>query len=87
MGITRRVLLTSLALSIALTAALLLSDIVALKAGDWIVQHVANSAVGRLVIGMAKRRGSRPVTVPRRAGAYGGEKVTYTLPKPQPWRE
>ena len=38
------------------TAKLLLSDIVALKAGDWLIQNVANSAVGRLVIGMAKGR-------------------------------
>lgn len=52
------------------TAALLLSDIVALKAGDWIVQNVANSAVGRLVIGMAKRRGYRTVNVARRADVF-----------------
>src|SRR5881394_3391221 len=32
------------------TALLLLSDFVELKPGDWIIQNVANSAVGRLVI-------------------------------------
>ena len=32
------------------TALLLLTDIVALKPGDWVIQNVANSAVGRLVI-------------------------------------
>lgn len=48
------------------TAALLLSDIVDLKPGDWIVQNVANSAVGRLVIALAKKRGLRSVNVTRR---------------------
>ncbi|MDE2361555.1 MAG: zinc-dependent alcohol dehydrogenase family protein [Hyphomicrobiales bacterium] len=52
------------------TATLLLSDIVDLKAGDWIVQNVANSAVGRLVIGIAKRRGLRTINVTRRDNVF-----------------
>ncbi len=52
------------------TAKLLLSDIVALKAGDWLIQNVANSAVGRLVIGMAKRAGYRTINVTRREDVF-----------------
>lgn len=48
------------------TAELMLSDIVALNAGDWIIQNVANSAVGRLVIELARRRGLRTIAVTRR---------------------
>jgi mitochondrial enoyl-[acyl-carrier protein] reductase / trans-2-enoyl-CoA reductase len=48
------------------TALLLLSDVVALKPGDWIIQNVANSAVGRLVITLARARGIRTVNVVRR---------------------
>ncbi len=48
------------------TAVLLLSDIVDLKPGDWVVQNVANSAVGRLVITLARRRGLRTLNVIRR---------------------
>jgi trans-2-enoyl-CoA reductase len=48
------------------TALLLLTDIVALEPGDWIVQNVANSAVGRLVIRLAHARGIRTVNVVRR---------------------
>ena len=49
------------------TAQLLLSDFVDLKAGDWVIQNVANSAVGRLLIVQAKQRGLRTVNVVRRA--------------------
>jgi NADPH:quinone reductase-like Zn-dependent oxidoreductase len=52
------------------TALLLLSDIVALAPGDWIVQNVANSAVGRLVITLARVRGVRTVNVVRRASLF-----------------
>ena len=48
------------------TALLLLSDIVDLAAGDWVIQNVANSAVGRLVIRLARARGLRTVNVVRR---------------------
>ena len=48
------------------TALLLLSDIVELRPGDWIIQNVANSAVGRLVIRLARRRGLHTVNVVRR---------------------
>ena len=51
------------------TAQLMLSDFVDLKAGDWVIQNVANSAVGRLLIVLAKQRGLRTVNVVRRADA------------------
>src|SRR5260370_33077931 len=48
------------------TALLLLDDHVALARGDWVIQNVANSAVGRHVIVLAKARGVRTVNVVRR---------------------
>jgi trans-2-enoyl-CoA reductase len=48
------------------TALLLLEDNVALGAGDWMIQDVANSAVGRHLIVLAKARGVRTVNVVRR---------------------
>ncbi|MGE5270283.1 MAG: zinc-binding dehydrogenase [Thiohalocapsa sp.] len=48
------------------TAQLLLEDHVALQRGDWVVQNVANSAVGRHIIVLAKERGWRTVNVVRR---------------------
>ena len=53
------------------TAQLMLSDFVDLKAGDWVIQNVANSAVGRLLIVLAKQRGLRTVNVVRRAELAG----------------
>ncbi len=53
------------------TAQLLLSDFVELKAGDWVIQNVANSAVGRLLIVLAKQRGLRTINVVRRADLAG----------------
>ena len=52
------------------TASLLLSDIVALKPGDWLIQNVANSAVGRLVISFAKARGFHTINVVRRDDVF-----------------
>ena len=49
------------------TAELMLSDFVDLKGGDWVIQNVANSAVGRLLIVLAHQRGLRTVNVVRRA--------------------
>ena len=48
------------------TAQLLLEDHVALQPGDWVVQNVANSAVGRHIIVLARERGWRTVNVVRR---------------------
>ena len=48
------------------TALLMLTDIVELKPGDWVIQNVANSAVGRLVIRLARQRGLRTMNVVRR---------------------
>ena len=53
------------------TALLLLEDHVALKPGDWVIQDVANSAVGRHVIVLAKARGVRTVNAVRRDDVAG----------------
>jgi NADPH:quinone reductase-like Zn-dependent oxidoreductase len=52
------------------TALLLLTDVVDLKPGDWVIQNVANSAVGRLVISLAKARGIKTVNVVRRESLF-----------------
>ena len=49
------------------TAELMLSDFVELTGGDWVIQNVANSAVGRLAIVLAHQRGLRTVNIVRRA--------------------
>ena len=49
------------------TALRMLRDFVKLKAGDWVVQNAANSAVGRAVIQLARANGWRTVNVVRRA--------------------
>jgi NADPH:quinone reductase-like Zn-dependent oxidoreductase len=48
------------------TAALLLSEYINLKPGDWVVQNSANSGVGRWVIAFAKTRGLKTVNIVRR---------------------
>src|SRR5215208_852334 len=48
------------------TAMLLLEDHVALQQGDCVIQNVANSAVGRHLIVLAKARGVRTINVIRR---------------------
>ncbi len=48
------------------TARLMLSDFVDLQAGEWVIQNVANSAVGRLLIVQAHQRGLRTINVVRR---------------------
>ena len=50
------------------TALLLLTEIAPVAKGEWVIQDVANSAVGRLLIVLAKQRGVRTVNVVRRAG-------------------
>ena len=54
------------------TAQLLLEDHVDLKPGDWVIQDVANSAVGRHLIVLARARGIRTLNVVRRDDV-GGE--------------
>jgi NADPH:quinone reductase-like Zn-dependent oxidoreductase len=51
------------------TASLLLSEFVALRDGDWVIQNAANSGVGEYVIQLARARGVRTVNVVRRADA------------------
>jgi NADPH:quinone reductase-like Zn-dependent oxidoreductase len=53
------------------TAMLLLEDHVALQPGDCVIQNVANSAVGRHVIVLAKARGVRTINVVRRDDVAG----------------
>jgi len=53
------------------TAQLLLEDHVALQPGDWVIQNVANSAVGRLVIRLARARGVKTLNVVRRETLFG----------------
>ncbi|MEM7173502.1 MAG: 2-enoyl thioester reductase domain-containing protein, partial [Pseudomonadota bacterium] len=53
------------------TAYLLLSEYVDLRAGDWIIQSAANSAVGRYVTQLAKARGIKVASVVRRESAIG----------------
>lgn len=54
------------------TAALMLRDYVALEAGDWAIQNVANSAVGTCFAQLAANRGIRTLNIVRRqaAGAH-----------------
>ena len=52
------------------TALLLLTDIVQLKPGDWVIQNVANSAVGRIVIALAQARGIKTMNVVRRESLF-----------------
>jgi trans-2-enoyl-CoA reductase len=53
------------------TAMLLLEDHAALKPGDCVIQNVANSAVGRHLIVLAKARGVRTINVVRRDDVTG----------------
>ena len=68
------------------TAALLLSEYVNLKPGEWVVQNAANSGVGRWVIAFAKRRGLKTVNIVRRPElvpeleAIGGDIVVVESP-------
>ena len=63
------------------TALLMLERFVDMKAGSWVVQNAANSAVGRSVIQIARARGLRTLNVVRRAElipelqALGGDAV------------
>ncbi|WP_171054065.1 zinc-dependent alcohol dehydrogenase family protein [Arenibacterium halophilum] len=49
------------------TAHLMLSDMVDLAEGDWILQNAANSNVGRMVIRFARERGLNSINIVRRA--------------------
>jgi NADPH:quinone reductase-like Zn-dependent oxidoreductase len=68
------------------TAALLLSEYVNLKPGEWVVQNAANSGVGRWVIAFAKKRGLKTVNIVRRPElvpeleAIGGDLVVVDSP-------
>ena len=53
------------------TALLMLTDFVDLAPGEWVIQNVANSAVGRLLIRLARARGLRTMNVVRRESLFG----------------
>ena len=53
------------------TAALLLSEYVDLKPGEWVIQDAGNSGVGRSVVAFAKERGLRTVSLVRRQELVG----------------
>jgi NADPH:quinone reductase-like Zn-dependent oxidoreductase len=69
------------------TAALLLSEYVNLKPGEWVVQNSANSGVGRWVIAFAKARGLKTVNIVRRKEqvaeieSIGGDVVVVDSPE------
>lgn len=50
----------------ALTSYVLVTRVVPLQRGEWLVQNAANSSCGRFVIGIARRLGLRTVNVVRR---------------------
>lgn len=56
------------------TAQLLLTEFVDLKAGDWIIQSAANSAVGGYLVQLAKAAGINVACVVRRESAVAGLK-------------
>jgi mitochondrial enoyl-[acyl-carrier protein] reductase / trans-2-enoyl-CoA reductase len=51
------------------TASLLLTEFVTLAPGDWVIQNVANSAVGGYLVQLANLRGFKTVNVVRRESA------------------
>lgn len=68
------------------SAILMLRDYVDLEPGDWVIQNAANSAVGRHVIAVARKRGLKTVNVVRRESliaeltALGGDLVLVDGP-------
>lgn len=72
------------------TAALLLSEFVDLKPGDWVIKNAANSGVGRCVIAFSKARRLRTVNVVRRSEfvadvvGIGGDRVLVDGPGKAP---
>ena len=53
-----------------MTARLLLSDVVPLQRGEWVLQNVANSAAGKHLIRLAAMRGIHTVNVVRRESLF-----------------
>ena len=51
-----------------------------LKPGDWVIQNVANSAVGRLVITLARARGLKTVNVVRRESLFAELRRSAPMP-------
>lgn len=51
------------------TASLMLTEFVTLAPGDWVIQNVANSAVGGYLVQLAAQRGVKTVNIVRRESA------------------
>lgn len=49
------------------SAYLMLTDLVPLEPGDWVIQNAANSSVGRMVIRFAREMGLKTINIVRRA--------------------
>ncbi len=56
------------------TASLLLSEVVDLQPGEWVIQNAANSAVGGYLVQLAAERGLKTVNVVRREAAVDAVK-------------
>jgi len=69
---TADVLQLSMLLVNPITALRLLDTFGDLKAGDWVVQSAANSAVGTYLIQLAKKRGIKTINIVRRQSAVQG---------------
>jgi mitochondrial enoyl-[acyl-carrier protein] reductase / trans-2-enoyl-CoA reductase len=52
------------------TAFLMLTDLVDLRQGEWVLQNAANSALGKLLIRFARTRGFRTVNIVRREASF-----------------
>ena len=59
------------------TALLLLTDVVDIAAGGFVIQNVANSAVGRLIIHFARMRGLHTINVVRRDDVFDELKALH----------
>ena len=57
------------------TASLMLSEFVALKPGEWVIQNAANSGVGDYLVQLARLRGLKTVNVVRRESAVPAVKA------------
>jgi len=63
------------------TALLMLTDLVDLRRGEWVLQNAANSAVGKLLIRFARARGLRTVNIVRREASFAELKALGADPQ------
>lgn len=53
----------------------MLTGVVTLEPGEWVLQNAAHSSVGRMVIGLAKARGLKTVNIARRQAFFSDLKA------------